>query len=196
MLLAAAPPAAALEPGTVIVGAQATSGAADFVAAGGGFLAAYDHGEIGAQVQLWYLTGEHWALAVAGGLARSREKNRSDAGAERVYQQRAWSARIGLDRIVPLGGGDVLLYMGPGVEYWTGHARFIGYFADPDVIAPDVTRFSLSARIGALLVVTDTIGLTAHLGSRMGYATAAQGGAESGWYTQGFEAGAGVALAF
>lgn len=78
----------------------------------------------------------------------------------------------------------------------TRHANFIGYYAEPVVEAPDVTRWSGSGRFGAMLVLTDSFGLSGHIGYRMGYATASEGGAESGWYTNGYEATAGVAFAF
>lgn len=188
-------PAAALESGTLIVAVQATSGTADLVSESGGYLAAFEHGEIGVQGQAWYMTSEAWAVTFSGGVARTREENRAAGQANRYYQQRAWSARAGFDRMIPLAD-DAILYFGPGVEYWQGHSRFIGYFAEPIVDGADVARWSASGRFGALLVLTDTIGLTGHIGFRMGYATASEGGADSGWYTNGYEAAAGVAFAF
>lgn len=189
-------PAAALEPGTLIVGVQAVSGTADFVSPPAPHLSAYDHGELGLQGSLWYLLDESWALAVSGGASRTREANHAPGAVSRYYQQRAWNARAGLDRMVPVAR-DVILYLGPGVEYWTGHANFIGYYpGQPRVEAPEVTRYSGSGRCGALLVITDSFSLTGQIGYRMGYATATAGGAETGWYTNGYEAAAGIAFAF
>lgn len=188
-------PAAALDPGTWILALEATSGVADLVSESGGYLAAYDHGEIGVQGQAWYLASDAWAVALSGGPARTREANRAAGVPDRYYQQRAWCARIGIDRMLPLAD-DAILFFGPGVEYWRGHSRFIGYFADPVVDGADVSRWSASGRFGALVVVTDAIGLTGHLGFRMGYASASEGGLESGWYTSGYEAAAGIAFAF
>lgn len=190
-----AAPAAALEAGTVVVALEATSGTADLVAPSGPYLSAYDHGEVGAQLHGWYLVNDAWALAASGGIARTREANRATGSANRYYQQRAWSARVGMDRMIPVSD-DALLYFGPGVEYWRGHANFIGIYAQNLVEAAEVTRWSGSGRMGALLVLTDSFGLSGHIGFRMGYATASEGGAESGWYTNGYEAAAGVAFAF
>ena len=192
---ALASPAAALEPGTVLLALEATSGTADLVAPGSPYLAAYDHGEVGAQVQGWYLISETTAFTLSGGIARAREANRVANQASRFYQQRAWSARAGLDRMIAISD-DALLYFGPGLEYWTGHANFIGYFPEPFVEAPEVRRWSASGRFGAMMVLTDSFGLTGHIGYRMGYATASRGGADTGWYTNGYEATAGVAFAF
>ena len=195
LLLVLASPAPALESGTVVVALEATSGTADLVSPASPYLSAFDHGEVGLQGQLWYLTSEDWAVAFSGGVARTRERNLAPGVTNRYYQQRAWSARLGMDRMVSLSN-DVVFFMGPGVEYWTGHANFIGFYPQLKVEAPDVTRWSASGRFGAMVVLTDSFGLSGHIGYRMGYATASEQGADTGWYTNGYEATAGVAFAF
>src|SRR6185436_5323396 len=156
-------PAAALESGTVVLGLEATSGTADLVSPASPYLSAFDHGEVGLQGQIWYLMSEEYAATFSGGVARTRERNAAAGQPGRFYQQRSWSARLGVDRMIALSD-DAVFYFGPGVEYWSGHANFIGFFAEPEVEAPEVTRWSASGRFGALLVLTDSFGLSGHVG--------------------------------
>ena len=88
------PPASAIEPGTIVLSLEATSGTADLVSPGT-YLSAFDHGEVGLQVQAWLMMDESYAWAVSGGVARTREANRAAGQPSRYYQQRAWSARVG-----------------------------------------------------------------------------------------------------
>lgn len=195
--LAPVPAARALESGTTLIAIEATQGDADLVSADGPYLAAFTHGELGAQLQLWHLVNPSLALTVTVGASAARERNAAGGQADRYYQQRSVMGRIGVDRVVDLSR-DALLYFGPGVEYWSGHANFIGYFppAGSTVEAPTVTRWSLSGRFGGVMIVTSKIGITGHIGYRLGTASASEGAAESQWYTNGVEGSAGLVYAF
>lgn len=187
------PARAALDGGTLLLAPTVTAGSADFVSSSGGYLSAYEHGEVGAGAELWYFLDDATAVSVSGGIGRFRETGSTAAGAKRWYTQRSWSLRAGVDRVLQYRQ-DALFYFGPGVELWRGHSRFEGFGAD-DTVTPDVTRWSVSARFGGIMVFGDNWGLIGHLGWRAGYAKAEDAGAKTTWFANGFEGGAGVVLA-
>jgi hypothetical protein len=195
MLFLAAPARAALDAGTILIAPTVTAGTADFVSASGGYLSAYEHGEVGGGGELWYFLDDHTAVAVAGGVGRFRESATAASGTERWYTQRSWSVRAGVDRVLQYRQ-DALFYFGPGVEFWRGHSSFDGDFGDAVGDSPDVTRWSVSARFGGIMVVGDNWGLIGHVGWRAGYASAESGGAKTTWFPNGFEGGAGVVVTF
>ena len=196
-LLAA--PAFALGAGGSLLALQLISGEGDFVSPEGAYLSAYTHGELGAGGEYWYQVTDGFAIAVAGRYARSRELQSATNRADRLYRQTSWSARVGGDRVVEIGDRSVI-YFGPGIEYWRGHSQFLGIFGTVppllDVTTPEVTRWSVSGRIGAIFVLGPSWGLAGHLGHRAGRASASQDGAKTTWYTNGFEGSGGLVFAF
>jgi hypothetical protein len=91
---------------------------------------------------------------------------------------------------------DAILYFGPGIEYWRGDATFTNILGAGKITTPEVTRWSVSGRFGAMLVMSESFSLTGQIGFRMGTASASEGSAKSSWYTSGFDAAAGLAFAF
>jgi hypothetical protein len=187
--------ARALEDGTLIVGLSAFAGQGDFVSPDATYLAAYDHGELGAQIQTWYMLGDEYAFTLSGGAGRAREVNESGGKPNRYYQQSSWNVRIGADRMMDVSR-NALLYFGPGIEYWRGDATFTNILGAGKITTPEVTRWSASGRFGAMLVLSESLSLTGQIGFRMGAASASEGSAKSSWYTSGFDAAAGLAFAF
>jgi hypothetical protein len=97
-------------------------------------------------------------------------------------------------------GDRSLMYGGPGVEYWSGNSKF-----EPDPFSTSgtgeykdesVTRISISARIGAVMMMNETMGLTTHVGGRYGYASVTEQGAEATWWPSSVEAAAGFIWTF
>lgn len=197
--VALALPAFALGAGGSLFALQLVHGEGDFVSPDNGYLSAYTHGEVGAGGEYWYQLTDAFAIAVAGRYSRSRELQSAPGKPDRLYRQTSWSARIGGDRVVEIGDRSVL-YFGPGIEYWSGDAQFLGIFgAVPplyDVTTPEVTRWSVSGRIGGIFVLGPSWGLAGHVGHRAGVASASGAGAETRWYTNGFEASGGLVFAF
>jgi hypothetical protein len=194
LLTACVPPALALEPGTILLGASVTAGTADFVTSDGTYLSAYDHGEIGAAVETWYFLDDDLAFTLSGGIGAFREKQKAGTTDQRFYTQRSWHVRLGVDHAIEFAQ-ESMLYFGPGLEYWTGHSKFDG-FGGIEGNTPDVQRLSVSARFGGIVVLGDSYGLNGHIGYRMGYARAEDGDAETTWYPNGFDAAAGLVYSF
>jgi hypothetical protein len=191
----ASPARATLDKGTLLIAPTVTAGTADFVSESGGFLSAYDHGEIGLGGEAWYFLDDATALSGAGQTGRFKETNTDAAGVSRTYTQRSWSARAGLDRVLQYRQ-DALFYFGPGVEFWRGNSHFLNFGpGDEDTTTPEVTRWSLSARFGGIMVIGDNWGFVGHIGWRVGRASAEADGAKTTWDPNGFEGGAGVVIA-
>jgi len=188
-------PVVALEPGTSLLALEVTQGTADLVSPDGPFLSAYDHPELGGQLSFWRMVNDALAVDATVGFAAMRERNQAAGNADRYYQQRSWSVRLGVDRTLELGH-NTIFFFGPGVEYWSGYARFIDIIGTGTVTAPTVTRWSVSGRFGGMMVLSDSFSLIGHMGYRIGMASASQAGAKTDWYTGGIEAGAGLAYAF
>ena len=188
-------PAAALEDGTVVLGVSGFLGQGDFVSADGSYLSAYDHGELGVQIQTWYMLGDEYAFALSAGAGRAREQNEAAGKPNRYYQQSSWNVRVGGDRMMDVAR-NALLYFGPGIEYWRGDATFTNILGAGKVTTPEVTRWSVSGRFGAMLVLSESLSLTGQMGYRMGTASASEGGSKTSWYTSGFDGAAGLAFAF
>jgi hypothetical protein len=195
LLIVCVSPAFALEPGTILIGANVTAGSADFVTSDGKFLSAYEHGEVGAGLETWYFLDDDMALTIGGGIGKFREKQKSGTTDQRFYSQNSWNMRLGIDQVIDFSR-DAMLFFGPGLEYWTGHSRFDGFGAATDGDTPDVMRLSLSARFGGMVILGDSYGLTGRIGYRMGWARAKDGDAETTWYPNGFDAAAGLVYSF
>jgi len=188
-------PAWALEPGTSLLSLEVAQGTADLVSPDGPYLSAYDHPELGVQLGYWRLVNDALAVNLGVGFGAIRERNQADGHEDRYYQQRSWNVRLGADRTLELGHNTVFFF-GPGVEYWSGYARFIDLLGSGTVTAPTVTRLSVSGRFGGMMVVSDSFSIIGHMGYRFGYAGASNATAKTQWYTGGVEAGAGLAYAF
>jgi hypothetical protein len=194
--------AAAVRPGASIFSIQFSHGVADLVGPddGGGYLGAYDHSEWGARAEFWKMMGPDYAFNVSGGVGWFEETDKPGDNAlpdspELRYEQKSWHVRVGGDRVVNLGD-RAALYFGPGIEYWSGSATFENIFSAPSLESPTTTRISLYGRIGGLLSVGKSWGLTGHVGHRIGYATASAEGAESTWWPSGYDAASGIMFTF
>lgn len=93
-------------------------------------------------------------------------------------------------------GDLVVLYGGPGVEYWKGNAEFTDILGAGKVETPDVTRYNLSARMGLMKKLGSTVSLVGHVGHVWGPARAEKDGGEVKWWPGNFEGAAGVAVSF
>lgn len=176
-----------------VAGAQA-----DLADARGTYLEPFSHAELGVGGELWYFLDPSLAMAVRGRYSRARDTETAASASGRIYRQWSWSGRLGVDRVADLGHG-ALLYFGPGVEVWRGKAQFLGYGTTPatnDVTSPEIQRLSISARLGAVFALGEAWGLQGEVGSHFGRADAESRNAKTNWYTQGFEASAGLVFAF
>lgn len=199
--LLSATTAFAAKPSETLLSIQITNGTADLYSGGGGdYISAYDHSENGLGIQFWKLMSEDYAFTFSVGIGGFSETDSPGPGApvgatDLEYSQSSWSLRIGGDRAVKVGT-KAILYFGPGVEFWSGSAKFEGGAGGPGIIfeTEDVGRVALSGRIGGVMILNDKLGLNIEAGRYIGRATAEEAGAEAKWWPSGFQAAGGLVI--
>jgi hypothetical protein len=194
---------------------ELTSGTADFADKANGsttgspnftatYISAYEHSELGIQGQYWRMMSEDYALALSAGWGFFSESDQPGQSApagspDHTFSISSFNVRLGGDRVAKVGERTTM-YGGPGIEYWSGSAKF-----EPDPFTTSgtgeyqnesVTRWSISARIGAIMWLSEYVGLTTHVGGRYGYASVEEQGAKATWWPSSVEAAAGFVYAF
>ncbi len=191
-----------LAKGSNILALQLAHGDGDFVSpeSGGGSISAFDHTEWGGQIQFQRLLSDNWALAFSGGIGTFSETDKYGDNAppnspDGKYTQSSWNIRVGADRFVHLSP-DFHLFVGPGLEYWSGSAEY-DFPAESFVTETGTTtRISLTGRIGAHVGLGSSLALNGYIGGYMGSASADQAGAEASWMPSGNQGAIGLALGF
>ena len=186
-LLTAAGQAIAAEK-SIVIGVGLMHSVADLATNNGaGYNAAYDHSELGGRFEYWNLMRENYALNFQANVGFFSETDKPGTGAapgapEGKYTQSSWSVRLGGDRVwSPLP--NTKLFFGPGVEYWTGKAKFediasvVGTYE-----TKNVTRVSLHGHTGAMMMLGPNWGLSGQLGHRIGMASYQEKGAKTSWW--------------
>ncbi len=200
-----APAAVALGKGTSMLAIGLGNGTADIAGPGDGTYAqAFDHSENSVQAQYWNMLTDDYAFTIAAGYGFFSETDApgdSLAGAPDLkYSQTSFQVRIGGDRVVKIGE-RALIFFGPGIEYWNGKAKFenFGLVAPPavdELETESTSRISLSGRIGGVMLVGPSWGLTGNVGHKIGYATVTELGSKTTWWPSSMDAGGGIVFMF
>ncbi len=202
LTLLASAATAAENPKTIFVGLQLMGGTADLaVEDGQGFAPAYDHSELGFKFEYWNMMAADYALTASGGIGMFSEENKPGVNSipgdlTGKYTQSSWNVRLGGDRVEKIGD-RAYLFFGPGIEYWTGKAKFedIGGFSGT-LESKNVTRVSLSGRIGAHMMIAENWGFTLQAGHKLGRASYEEAGAKSTWWPSSMDASGGLVFRF
>ena len=203
VMVIATTPALAITPGSSMFAIQLTNGVADLTGpeVGSGYIGAYDHTEWGVQVQYWKMKGADYAFNISAGTSMFSEVDKPGDNAlpgdpDLEYRQDSWNVRLGGDRVVKVGE-RAAIYFGPGIEYWSGSAEFDNIFAVGSTEETSTTtRISLYGRIGGVMSIGKSWGLTGHVGHRIGYATAEEAGAKATWWPSSFDGAGGLVFMF
>jgi hypothetical protein len=194
--------ATAIRHGATRLAIELTAGTADLAQPeeGLGYVPLTAHSELGAQLEYSTRMGSDYTFNFSGGAAFSREILKPGDNAlpdepQLDYEQTSWNVRFGGDRVVNVGE-RAAFFFGPGVEYWSGSAKFDDVFLAATVQSPNTRRVSLTGRIGGLMTIGSSWGLTSHVGYRAGYAWAEEAGAKSTWWPSSFDAGGGIVFLF
>ena len=162
---------------------------------------AFDHSEYGFKAEYWNMMGPEYAFNVSGGIGLFGEEDKPASTAPAStgtfkYTQNSWNLRIGGDRMLAVGQKSYIFF-GPGIEYWSGKAKFEDKTPPPSTYeTKDVTRISLSGRIGANMMVGPTWGVTAQVGAKVGHASYKESGAETTWWPSSTEGNLGLVFKF
>ena len=207
-LMAFAPAAWALEKGVSMLAIELTHGTADVAdktQGGTGYISAYSHSELGIQAQYWRLMSEDYALTFTAGWGFFNETDEPGQAAtpgspDHKFSISSFNVRVGGDRVHQLGERTVV-YGGPGIEFWSGNAKFepasfAGQGSGPEYKGESTLRWGLSARIGATMMLSEYVGLTAHVGGRYGHASVEEDGAKASWWPSSVESSAGLLYQF
>jgi hypothetical protein len=167
---------------------------------GNGYITAFDHSELGVGAEYWYMFADDYALAIQGAFGFFSETNEPGdnavGGPEAKFSTTSFKLRVGGDRIGQIGD-RFTWFMGPGVEFWSGKAKFEEFFGPgTEVETESTTRIGVSGRVGGIMKLSDAIGIQGQVGHTLGYATAEEAGAKATWYPSSFNASWGLALSF
>jgi hypothetical protein len=207
MWMAIAPAAWALGKGGSMLAIEVTNGTADLAdktQGGTGYISGYDHSELGVQAQYWRMMAEDYAFTISAGWGFFNETDKPGQGApaaspDHKFSISSFNVRVGGDRVVKLSE-RMSLYAGPGIEYWSGNAKFEpGSFAGQtgsEYKGESTTRWSLSGRLGGTMWLSEHVGLTGHVGGRYGYASVEEQGAKASWWPSSMESSVGLLYAF
>lgn len=185
--------------GEGLLGIQITNGTADLYQTDSpatGYISAYDHSETGVGIQYWRMMSQDYAFNFSAGIGffaeTDKPRNAAASGAtDFKYTQSSWNVRVGGDRAVKIGE-RAILYFGPGLEMWSGKAKFDGGPFDPAYESENVTRFGVSGRVGGAMMLSEKVGFNCQIGRYVGYATAEEDGAKATWWPSGFQASGGL----
>lgn len=201
-LLIAPASAAAMEKGTTLLSVQLMHGDADFATPevfDPGSITAYDHSEWGGQLMLQHMVSPKWALALSAAIGTFKETDEAGTNAlpntpDFVYSQSSFNGRFGFDRFVSIAD-DVSIYMGPGLQFWTGKGKFDDG-SSPEIESESTTRIAMSGRIGANVALGTSVGLNGYMGCYIGKASADDQGAKASWTPSGSDGAVGVSFKF
>ncbi len=197
-----APAAFAGPKGTTMFAVQLSNGGADLYSQDGShYITAYEHSELGAQAQMWHYMTDDYAMTISVGLGwfgeTDKPGNNAPAGlADFKYTQSSYNVRVGGDRVVNVGE-RALFYFGPGIEYWSGKAKFDFGPGDPENWeSENVSRYSVSGRVGGIMKISESLGFSCQVGRKLGLATATDKDRKTSWWPSSFDAAGGLVFGF
>lgn len=205
LCLTASASLAADNPKTIFIGLQLASGTADLATEAstgfGGTAPAYDHSEYGFKFEYWNMMAADYALTASAGVGLFSEEdkvgtNGAPGDGTQKYTQSSWNVRVGGDRVVKVSD-RAYLFFGPGLEYWTGKAKFEDATPPASTYETEsVTRFSLHGRMGAHMMIGEAWGITLQTGHKIGMASYEENGAKTTWWPSSMDASGGLVFQF
>jgi hypothetical protein len=154
-------------------------------------------GEIGAGAEYSMMMSDDYAWALgfdwrAGSL--KAEPTTATAGNPTLKTtSTGWRVRLGGDRVGKIGD-RFKWYMGPGVEYGSGKAKFEP--STPTAETEPTNRYGISGRVGGIMMINPQVGIKGQVGDSFGMASVKDtGGKNTEWYSN-FEGFWGLSFAF
>lgn len=165
----------------------------------GSYLEPIQRPETNAGLEYWYLFSDDYAATVSAayGMSNMKWETSSDpTDPEIKASSTGFKVRVGGDRIGKVGD-RLLVFMGPGLEYWSGKQKVEVGGTEVDLgVGESVTRFGVSGRIGGFMMLSDNVGVMGQVGHTFGIASSEDGAAKSTWWPSSFNASWGLTLAF
>ena len=109
----------------------------------------------------------------------------------------SWKVRVGGDRMGKIGD-KFSWFMGPGLEYGSGKAKYEDVFPPPDasIKSEPTNKFGINGRVGGVMKLTDAMGIRGQIGNTFGMASIKDTGGKSTWYYSTFESAWGLQFSF
>jgi hypothetical protein len=105
----------------------------------------------------------------------------------------SWRVRVGGDRVGKIGD-RFKWYMGPGVEYGSGKAKFEA--GGPSLETEPTNRYGINGRLGGVMMLNDKVGVRGQIGNSFGMESVEDSGGKSSAYYSNFESAWGVQFSF
>ena len=158
------------------------------------YLAPASSPETNVNAEYWYLFSDDYALAVSGAYGLGKMQWESGAGDPTIEATTSsFKVRLGGDRVGKVAD-RLMVFMGPGLEYWSGKSRLDIGGAESET--ENVSRIGVSGRIGGFMMLSETLGIMGQVGHTFGYASVEDGGAKTTWWPSSFQASWGLTFAF
>ena len=194
----------AMSKGSSVLAIQIGQGTADVVDTDlqGGLWVPAPQPEINAQLEYWHAFADDYAFNISAGAGyfmAKLEPTSANAATDPTLKLTVTSFRVcvGGDRVGQVGD-RLTIFMGPGIEFWSGKGKetYEGANASPEETGPTTTRFGLGGRMGGFLKCSDKVSLVGHIGHTWGYASVSKDGGKTTWWPSSFEGAGGVAFNF
>ena len=150
--------------------------------------------ETNAGVEYWYSFSDDYAMALSGAYGFSSMKWEGATAGDPEIKATGTSikVRVGGDRMGKVGD-RLVVFMGPGIEYWTGKQKLeVGSTSNE---SEAVSRFGVSGRIGGFMMLTEKVGIMGQVGHTFGMASV-KDGAKTTWMPSSFNASWGLTFGF
>lgn len=177
---------------SILIGIGLSHGTADIATANGsGVNSAFQSPELGGRLEYWNLMKENYALNFAAnyGFSSETDKPRDDAPLgtkEQKFTTTSYSFRLGGDRVYS-PNENTKLFFGPGLQYWSGKAKFVDIVAPGTFETKNTTRIGLHGHMGGMMMLGPNWGLSGQLGHVIGLASYTEKGGKSNWTTSSLD---------
>lgn len=139
--------------------------------------------ELGGRFEYWNLMKPDYALNFSANVGFSSETDKPRTGftKEGKFTTSSWSVRLGGDRVYS-PNDNTKVFFGPGIEYWSGKAKFvdIGGFTGT-YETENTSRISLHGHMGGIMMIGPNWGLSGQLGHKIGIASYTEQGGKTNW---------------
>jgi hypothetical protein len=181
-------------------------GTGDYAGAfGGDYLGANGSGasvqipEIGGGAEFGFKFSEDYSVVFGGDYRAGSDKfeptNATTGNPTLKVTSSSWKLRLGGDRVGKIGD-RFTWFMGPGLEYGSGKAKFEpGISTTASQETEPTTLFGLNGRVGGIMMMNPKFGIRGQIGDSFGQQSVKEnGGKNTAWYSS-FEALWGVTFA-
>jgi hypothetical protein len=151
--------------------------------------------------QYWYMASEDYAFTVAAKMAYGHQKwePADNTNSEATKSLSGYSIRVGGDRFGKIGD-RFTMYFGPGIEF-ASHKTKVEIDGQPDIETGDATFIGINGRIGGIMMLSPSLGISGEIGNSFGQTSAENdsdpvGTAKTTWTSSDFSAFWGLTFAF